>query len=105
MEDEDEEEEDKEEEGEEEEKGNGDDDEEESEDDEDEGEFEVEEIRDKRIEKKSRLRPKGEVQYLIKWKGYGEECNTWEPEEAMEHCKEKVRKFEERWRDEGQWSA
>ena len=104
MEDEDEEEEDKDEDEEEEEKENEDDDEEESEDDE--GEFEVEEIRDKRIEKKkSRLRPKGEVQYLIKWKGYGEECNTWEPGEAMEHCKEKVRKFEERWRDEGQWSA
>lgn len=49
-------------------------------DDEDEGldegeeEYEIEAIRD------HRGRPNGSIEYLIKWKGYPESDNTWEPE-------------------------
>ena len=44
----------------------------------DQEEFDVEEILDTRIQRKRR-------EYLVKWKGYGSEDNTWEPEKNLEH--------------------
>ncbi|QRW20751.1 Retrotransposable element Tf2 protein [Rhizoctonia solani] len=46
-------------------------------------EYEVEQI----INSK---RQQGKWFYLIKWKGYGPEDNSWEPEELLEHSKEEI---------------
>ena len=50
-------------------------------------EFAVEKI----IEK--HLSPDGNVQYLIKWKGYDEKDNSWEPIENL-HCDDLIEEFE-----------
>ena len=42
-------------------------------------EYHVEEVLD------SRLRH-GQLQYLVKWQGYTEENNTWEPTMNLEHA-------------------
>ena len=34
-----------------------------------------------------------ELYYLVKWKGYSEDENTWEPGRNLEHLKTKVRDF------------
>jgi hypothetical protein len=49
-------------------------------------EYEVEKILDIRINR-------GKRQYKVKWKGYGENENTWEPIENLEHCKEMIEKY------------
>ncbi|EAY16185.1 hypothetical protein TVAG_340790 [Trichomonas vaginalis G3] len=51
------------------------------------GEFTVEEILDD-IKKDD-----GEILYLIKWKNYGDESNTWEPTESLDNCPEKLKKY------------
>ena len=50
-------------------------------------EFAVEKI----IEKQ--LNPDGNVQYLIKWKGYDEKDNSWEPIENL-YCDDLIEEFE-----------
>ncbi|KAG5043091.1 chromo domain-containing protein LHP1-like [Glycine soja] len=50
--------------------------------------FEVEAIRRKRVRK-------GQVQYLIKWNGWPETTNTWEPPENLEYIPDIVEAFEE----------
>lgn len=53
-------------------------------------EYEVEAVIGKR-EKKSKDGVK--VKYLIRWKGWGEEGDTWEPEETLKHCNDLIRAF------------
>ncbi|XP_043937737.1 chromodomain Y-like protein 2 [Protopterus annectens] len=49
--------------------------------------YEVEKIVDKRKNKK------GKWEYLIRWKGYGSNEDTWEPEHHLLHCEEFIDEF------------
>ncbi|KAK1393704.1 hypothetical protein POM88_012760 [Heracleum sosnowskyi] len=53
-----------------------------------EGFFEIETVRRKRVRK-------GQVQYLIKWRGWPETANTWEPYENLVSCFDVIEAFEE----------
>ncbi|KAF8052282.1 hypothetical protein N665_1576s0003 [Sinapis alba] len=53
----------------------------------DEGYFEIEAIRRKRVRK-------GKVQYLIKWRGWPETANTWEPLENLQSIADVIDSFE-----------
>ena len=67
-----------------------------------ESELEVEQIVEKRVERRtSKLRPEGETQYLVKWKGYDDSENTWESAEKLPHCVEKVLEYERRSAEKG----
>ncbi|KAL2511593.1 Chromo domain-containing protein LHP1 [Abeliophyllum distichum] len=52
------------------------------------GYYEIEAVRRKRVRK-------GQVQYLIKWRGWPEAENTWEPLENLLQCSDVIDAFEE----------
>ncbi|KAJ2593674.1 hypothetical protein EV177_008511 [Coemansia sp. RSA 1804] len=62
--------------------------EQEQEKEEEEESYEVEEILDERV-------VYGRLYYFLKWKGYGEDQNTWEPEENLD-CPELVARYKRR---------
>lgn len=49
--------------------------------------YEVENIIDKKIED-------GNTLYLVKWKGYTEKSNSWEPVSSFKNCKNLLLKYE-----------
>ncbi|KAJ8268000.1 hypothetical protein COCON_G00131720 [Conger conger] len=49
--------------------------------------YEVEKIVDKRKNKK------GKMEYLVRWRGYGLEGDTWEPETHLSNCMEFIHEF------------
>ncbi|KAK9138106.1 hypothetical protein Sjap_008700 [Stephania japonica] len=55
----------------------------------DEGFYEIEDVRRKRVRK-------GQIQYLIKWRGWPENANTWEPLENLQSCSDVIESFEDR---------
>ncbi|WVZ58230.1 hypothetical protein U9M48_008518 [Paspalum notatum var. saurae] len=61
-----------------------------------EGYFEIEAIRRRRLRK-------GKLQYLVKWRGWPEGANTWEPLENLKACSDIVDAFDKRSRSP--WSS
>ena len=57
---------------------------------EDDAKYEVEKVLNKR-------KRGGRVHYLVKWLGYDDEDNTWEPEDNLD-CDEKIEEFEKKGR-------
>jgi hypothetical protein len=55
---------------------------------EEEKEFEVEQILDHRDYEQIKLR-----EFLVKWLGYDDTENTWELEENLRHCKERIQDY------------
>ena len=49
-------------------------------------EYEVEEVLDSRLKR-------GKLEYLVKWSGYMDDHNTWEPESNLDNSKETINDF------------
>jgi hypothetical protein len=56
---------------------------------EEESDYEVDHIVDKR-------RTRSELEYRVRWKGYGAEDDTWEPLENLDNGRAKIKKFEKK---------
>ena len=51
-----------------------------------EDEYEVGEVRDSRFYRK-------QLQYLVRWRGYGPEHDSWEPLKNLEHAERRITQF------------
>jgi len=58
-------------------------------------EFEVEKILNKRV-------VRGKKKFLVRWKGYMAEADTWESRKNLENVKELVEEFEREYREEAE---
>ena len=56
-------------------------------------EYEVDQILDTRIRKRGRYAVR---QYLVSWRGYPQEENTWQDEESLDKCSELLSEFRSR---------
>jgi hypothetical protein len=69
-------------------------------DEDEESELEEEEfIVEKILKKRKKVGTPGKYEYFLKWQGFGDSYNTWEPLENMD-CPELLAKFEEEWAKE-----
>ena len=59
----------------------------------DEGELEVEAIVARRIRRTRKKNAPVTFEYLIRWRGFTEEDDTWEPPEHLAHCKRLLKAY------------